>query len=168
MDAQVPKGRLHRNRYDRIGFGVCSGLGDYFAIDPTLVRLAFVLITLAGGAGVLAYIILAMVMPEGGSEPLAGRDGLRRNLQQLRTTTGAMASGRHTNPDEPFSSAPVGRVSSQRRTNEFGAFILIAFGLVFLLGNLGWMRWFSWSYFWPVILIVFGLTALLQRANRTR
>ena len=42
--------------------GVCGGIGRYFQIDPVLVRLAFVLFTLAGGAGVLIYLILLIVI----------------------------------------------------------------------------------------------------------
>jgi len=45
--------------------GVCGGLARYLGIDATLVRLAFVLFTLAGGSGVLIYIILLIVMPNG-------------------------------------------------------------------------------------------------------
>jgi phage shock protein C len=72
----APPPRLLRRRPDnRVIAGVCSGLADYFAIDPILVRLAFVVITFAGGAGVLAYIILWIVMtpaPVGTSpQPLA-------------------------------------------------------------------------------------------------
>jgi phage shock protein C len=60
---EAPPPRLLRRRLDnRVIAGVCSGLADYFAIDPILVRLAFVVITFAGGAGVLAYIILWIVM----------------------------------------------------------------------------------------------------------
>lgn len=60
---EAPPPRLLRRRMDnRVIAGVCSGLADYFAIDPILVRLAFVVITFAGGAGVLAYIILWIVM----------------------------------------------------------------------------------------------------------
>jgi phage shock protein C len=44
--------------------GVCSGIADYFGWDPTLVRLAWVLFTLAGGAGIVAYIIAMVIMPE--------------------------------------------------------------------------------------------------------
>jgi len=59
----APPPRLLRRRLDnRVIAGVCSGLADYFGIDPILVRLAFVVITFAGGAGVLAYIILWIVM----------------------------------------------------------------------------------------------------------
>ena len=56
--------RLYRSKTDVILGGVCAGLGKYLGIDPTWVRLFFVLITLAGGAGVLVYIILWIVVPE--------------------------------------------------------------------------------------------------------
>lgn len=48
--------------------GVCAGLADYFDIDPTLVRALWILFTLLGGSGVLAYIILWVIMPEAGTE----------------------------------------------------------------------------------------------------
>jgi phage shock protein PspC (stress-responsive transcriptional regulator) len=59
--AQTP--RLTRRATDRVFLGVCGGLGDYFGVDPVLIRLAFVLVTLAGGAGLIVYIVLAMLMP---------------------------------------------------------------------------------------------------------
>ena len=62
--ATTPK-TLHRNLNNRIFAGVCSGLADYFDIDPILVRLAFVVVAFAGGASILAYIILWIVMPPG-------------------------------------------------------------------------------------------------------
>jgi len=43
--------------------GVCGGIAEYFDIDPTLVRLAWVLFTAFAGSGILAYIIAAIVMP---------------------------------------------------------------------------------------------------------
>lgn len=43
--------------------GVCSGLADYFQLDPTLVRIAFLIALLFFGTGLLLYIILAVVMP---------------------------------------------------------------------------------------------------------
>lgn len=57
------KKQLTRSKNDQILGGVCSGLGRYFGIDTVLVRLAFVLFTLAGGAGLLVYLILLVVMP---------------------------------------------------------------------------------------------------------
>ena len=43
--------------------GVCGGLGEYFDIDPTLVRLALIFLVLLGGSGILAYIIAWIVIP---------------------------------------------------------------------------------------------------------
>lgn len=57
--------RLVRTHDDRIMGGVCGGLARHFNIDPVLVRLAFVLFTLAGGAGPLVYLILLILMPLG-------------------------------------------------------------------------------------------------------
>jgi len=56
--------RLYRSRTDRMIGGVCSGLGKYFTIDPTIVRLVFVVTALMGGPGLLAYLILLIVVPE--------------------------------------------------------------------------------------------------------
>lgn len=56
--------RLTRSRSNRQLAGVCGGLGQYFGIDPTLLRMAFVLMVIFGGTGLLLYIILALVIPE--------------------------------------------------------------------------------------------------------
>jgi len=55
--------RLHRSRNEKMIGGVCGGLGEYFGIDPTIVRVLWVAITLIGGAGILAYLILWIIMP---------------------------------------------------------------------------------------------------------
>jgi phage shock protein PspC (stress-responsive transcriptional regulator) len=60
--------RLYRSRTDRKLAGVCGGLGEYFNLDPTLVRVLFVLATLAGGPGLILYIVLWLVMPEASDE----------------------------------------------------------------------------------------------------
>ena len=56
--------RLYRIREGRVVAGVCVGLAAYFGIDPTLVRLAFALFTIFGGAGVLLYLVAWLVIPE--------------------------------------------------------------------------------------------------------
>ena len=57
------KRRLTKSRSNKLIFGVCGGLGEYFGIDPTLVRLAFVLLAFLNGIGIVIYIILAVIMP---------------------------------------------------------------------------------------------------------
>lgn len=56
--------KLYRNTENKMLAGVCSGIADYFDIDPTLVRLGWVLFSLLGGSGLLAYIIAAIIMPD--------------------------------------------------------------------------------------------------------
>ena len=56
--------RLYRSRTNKVIGGVCGGLGDYFGIDPVLFRLAFVLLVIMFGTGILAYLILWLIMPE--------------------------------------------------------------------------------------------------------
>jgi len=56
--------RLYRSRTDRQVAGVCGGVADYLSLDPTIVRVIWVILTLAGGPGLILYIILALVVPE--------------------------------------------------------------------------------------------------------
>lgn len=56
--------RLYRSKKDRMICGACGGIANYFNIDPTLVRLAFVLIAMGAGSGILAYIIAAIIIPD--------------------------------------------------------------------------------------------------------
>ena len=55
--------RLYKSNTDKKIDGVCAGFANYFNIDPTLIRLAWVIFTLAGGCGLIAYIIAAIIMP---------------------------------------------------------------------------------------------------------
>jgi phage shock protein C len=59
-----PTKRLYRIRDGRIVAGVCAGLAAYFGVDPTLVRLAFALLTVFGGIGVLLYLGAWVVIPD--------------------------------------------------------------------------------------------------------
>lgn len=57
--------RLTKSQDQKMLFGVCGGLAEYFAVDPTLVRLLFVFLAIiAVGTPILVYIILAFVMPD--------------------------------------------------------------------------------------------------------
>jgi phage shock protein C len=56
--------KLYRDTDNKVILGVCSGIADYFNMDVTIVRLLAIIITCAGGSGVLVYIIAAIVIPE--------------------------------------------------------------------------------------------------------
>ena len=61
--------RLYKARGQRVVCGVCGGLAEYFGIDPTLVRLAFLLLAAGWGSGLLAYIVAAIIIPEPPADP---------------------------------------------------------------------------------------------------
>ena len=55
--------QLYKSNTDKILFGVCGGIGEYFGISGALIRLIFIVFTLAGGSGVLLYILAAIIIP---------------------------------------------------------------------------------------------------------
>jgi len=70
MIMETPSKKLYRSRSNRIIAGVCAGLGEFFGIDPTVVRLIFVLGMVFGfGSFAFAYLVMIFVVPE---EPATG------------------------------------------------------------------------------------------------
>ena len=55
--------KLYRSSTNRIFFGVCGGLAEFFEIDPTLVRVIFIVLSLFSGLGIFLYLILLILMP---------------------------------------------------------------------------------------------------------
>ena len=58
------KKRLYKSKTDKKLCGVCAGIANYFNIDPTIVRLIWVLLIFGYGSGLLAYLVAALIMPE--------------------------------------------------------------------------------------------------------
>ncbi|MDW8800235.1 PspC domain-containing protein [Clostridium sp. A1-XYC3] len=56
--------KLYKSSSNKMISGVCGGIAEFFDIDPTIVRLAWVLFALAGGSGILAYIACAIIIPK--------------------------------------------------------------------------------------------------------
>jgi len=63
MTATASLKRLYKSRTDRMLDGICGGVAEYFGLDTTLVRIAWVLLTLLGGAGILLYLVAMIIMP---------------------------------------------------------------------------------------------------------
>lgn len=55
--------RLFRKDQGKMLSGVCNGVADYFKVDPTLIRLGWVIFSCMGGSGILAYIIATLIIP---------------------------------------------------------------------------------------------------------
>lgn len=56
--------KLYRSRSNRMIVGICGGIGEYFGIDPTLVRVIWAAVCLLGGLAILLYIACAFIIPE--------------------------------------------------------------------------------------------------------
>lgn len=179
MSAQSQR-RLERPQ-DRVIAGVCHGLGDYFDVDPVVVRVAFVILTVLGGAGILAYLILWIVMPPAGSEFAASGAGIGAGVRTManemrdvgRDIGASMSASPPPPPPPPYPPAADGAAvfdQGRRRhvhTHSAGAPILgiafVAVGIWLLLGNLGLLDWDSGRWVGPLVLVALGLALLVRR-----
>lgn len=145
--------RLYRSYTDKMLGGVCGGLGEYFDIDPVIIRVLFVVAVLFGGGGVLAYIILWIVIPQKPfTIPKMNKDD---------------ASSSETNDSQTKQDENTFRnfVVEKRRMNKnsLAGIILIFLGVLFLLDN--FVPRFSFHDFWPLILIGIGFALILNARN---
>jgi len=133
--------QLHRSKQNLMIAGVAGGLAEYFAVDVALVRLVWVLAVLAGGAGVLAYIILWIVLPE------------EDKVQNNDSNTGWLTTIEDVSPEEEH------RNKSRRQRN--AGVLLIALGLIFLGGQ--FVPHWVLSRSWPLLLVLLGLYLLFRQ-----
>ncbi len=64
------RGQIHRSVRDRKLAGVCGGIAEWLGMDPTVIRLAWIALVLGWGSGALAYLVCALVLPEGQGETM--------------------------------------------------------------------------------------------------
>ncbi len=147
-------GRLNRSRDDRVITGVCGGLARRFDIDPSWLRLGFVLLVLAGGSGVLLYIILSLVIPSEDLADVEARETRRQSTEEAGYQTRDV----------------VERTRGSDRDARIVAVLLITVGVFFLLRSLEWFRAIDLSLVAPVFLIGLGVWLILRQdgqAGRT-
>jgi phage shock protein C len=90
-DGRQQERQLQRPTDDRMVFGVAAGLGRYLGVDPVVVRIAFVLLTVFGGSGILLYLIGLIAIPEGdGGGPVAAGTGTGAGGQTAAVVVGVV------------------------------------------------------------------------------
>lgn len=117
--------------------GVCSGLAEYFEIDVTLLRIAFVVLAvISGGSAIIVYIVMAIVMP----------------VESHR-------SGKH----DKESAAESDIAESTNTVRNYAGIALILFGIYLALDQAfpAWSETYS-AIFWPLVLVVIGLAIILK------
>jgi phage shock protein PspC (stress-responsive transcriptional regulator) len=148
--------KLYRSPTDKMIGGVCGGLGAYLAIDPVLIRLFFVLLTLGGGSGIVIYMIMWILIPYPDQNLAASAETIKAGAEEIA------ARGRALGADM--------RVTLQGDNPQAGLIIgaaLVLLGLVFLGQSLriAWLSWLDFGVLWPMLLIAGGVTLIWRRVK---
>lgn len=134
---------LKRNPKNKVIAGVCSGLADNLNLDPTLVRLFFVLLAVFAFGGVIVYIVLWAILPEGNYV-----------TDDSNPTTNV------------FKKEPVYSADQGGKAQLVIGITLISVGALFLIG--GFIPRINMLDFWPVGLIVIGILVLYQSTKKMK
>lgn len=146
MSEQIKK--FYRSRTDRVIWGVCGGLGAYFGVDSTLIRILFVLLAFGSGVGITLYLVLALLFSSSPKDSISGAKKVKELAEELGVSAKKMSSA--INSENPY-----------HARNIFGALVLI-FGLYLLL-NQAFHFYINWFWFYPFLIIILGFYFLISR-----
>lgn len=131
---------IYRSNENKIIAGVCGGLGEYFKIDPIIFRIIFVALFVYGGSGLLVYLLLWLVIPKNKG------DIMQDNVEEIKDKANKFAD-------------KVKSIDKSERRSIVGI-IIILFGLMLLLNNLGIIVFAHVWRFWPIFLILLGISII--------
>ena len=163
--------RLYRSREERVLFGVAGGIAEWLDIDPAIVRIVFALLVLSLGAGILLYLVMALVIPEeplGTSAPGTSAPG----TPAPGTPTPGVTADPATPSGGSWTDARAERRAARRAARGdrdgrgvviFGA-ILVIVGAWFLLRR--YLPFLDGEVLGPVLLIAIGALLLFGALNR--
>ena len=148
--------RLYRSTTDRVLAGVAGGLAELWDLDPALVRVVWaLLVPLTGGLAFLAYIVLAIVVPEGPARSLSsGAAGDFESPADEASPAGTPAD----------TAIPARRPRGRGSTGLIAGVALILAGIYLLLQE--YLPGFEPERFWPFILVGLGVALLVMAAGR--
>jgi len=147
--------RLYRSKKDRVIGGVASGIAEYFDVDPTIIRLVWVLAALAG-VGILAYIVAMIIIPE------APFEGMPTGSPATASTA---EPGSEAQPQTPIPGLK--EFDNRRRkdrSSRIAGIALVLFGGYMLLQRI--FPHAMLDRFWPVILVLIGVYLLAGSSKK--
>ncbi len=133
--------RLYRSETDVIIAGVAGGLGEYFEIDPVIIRLLFLAAVFFGGFGVPIYLVLWIILPTKKSGEPATQKTINHNIAEMRGKAASLAEG-------------LRGVKTGEKSKNTLAILLIVIGGILFLHKLGIIRF---DFIWPLFLIGLGV-----------
>lgn len=140
--------RLLRSRQHKIIAGVSAGLGEFFNLDPVIFRIAFLILLFVQGVGFILYILMWLIIPvsgKGGNHV----DTVSEGASEIKDTAERVLS----------------KLESKHRpgSNRFVGIFVVSLGVILLLNNFGMISWVKIEKLWPLLIIIFGFSLLLNR-----
>ena len=147
---------LYRSEINNTVGGVASGLGEYFDVDSSLIRILFIFLTLVGGSGIFLYLIFWLVLPVKSKikQGAMTKETLEENAREIEKKAKETVE-KFT--DEKISKQPEKQVETRR---QWLGLSLLIIGVMLLLQNSGL---FSFRIMWPAVLILIGLTVIFKK-----
>ena len=173
--------RLYKSSSDKVLAGVCGGIGEYFDVDPVLIRVLWVVAAFFGGVGVLAYIIAAIIMPEkdtlnrsktyestykspASADQRSGAGQRNSSGQTDREKTGT--TGETQSQTQPKQTSPHHETHAGKDPAPLAGVILVALGGFFLMRE--FMPWISGGILAAVLFMALGVFMLMPRTGGKR
>lgn len=152
ISEQPVASRLYRSTTNRMVAGVAGGLGEYFNIDPNIIRIIFILLGLTNGVGIIIYILMWVLIPTDTQLSLTHDQTIKENLSEIKSKANSVGHSLKFNHS-----------NSKESSRFWWAIIIIVIGFFLLFKNFGLFDNIEIERFWPVILIVLGLIFILKK-----
>lgn len=143
--------KLYRSKQNKVIAGICGGIGNYFDIDPIIIRILLVVAAFSGGVGLLVYFIAWIIIPK---EEI--------NYQEINTQPNNV----YQQTTSSFENVNNENLSSDSKSNSkyFFGYALIIIGALILFDD--YVNLLNFKYIFPIILIISGLYLIINKGRK--
>lgn len=133
--------RLYRSKKERVLLGVCGGIAEYFSVDPTIVRLIFILLIFVSGPLLpIFYFIFALIIPEAPNGDVSEKKADESSIEKIK--------------DEI-------KIQYRSSSKEILGWLLLGLGVLLLSSNLGWF-FIPFRILVPLFILILGIILLIK------
>jgi len=141
--------KLYRSGENKVFAGVCSGLGEYFQMDPLIFRIIFVVLALSNGAGILAYLVLVFIVPE-------RTNGIIKKMNEKGFEEMVESSAKVIEKE-------ANNISGKIQNRNLIGFFIIAVGIILLINQFYPMNFINGRIIGPAALVLLGALILVKK-----